>query len=218
MFIGMREKFEMDKIIDFLRKNNVKTVLDIGANVGHYSLALKAAIPDLYVLMLEGNLFCAPILEKTGLSYDIACLSNVEKKVKLYLNPRNMVCTGTSYYKENTEHYTEETFITVNTRTLDRVILSKFGDQRSFEFIKMDTQGSELDIIEGGEKTFAKAKYIQMEVSLMEYNAGAPLKDHVFEYMENIGFKPEVMVEEHYWNQDPKNEVIQEDWIFLRNV
>jgi FkbM family methyltransferase len=206
----------MDKIIDYLTTNNVKSVLDIGANLGTYSLYLKNKLPHLYIFMLEANLFCAPVLQRTDIPYDIACLSDTEKQVKLYLNRKNVACTGTSYYKENTEHYKEGDYINVNTRTLDGVIMSKYGQYKEFDFVKMDTQGSELDIIRGGLNFFSKVKHIQMEISLMEYNTGAPLKDEVFDFMNNLGYKPQIMVDQHYWNQNPENDVIQEDWIFSK--
>jgi len=206
----------MDKIIDFLKTNDVKSVLDIGANVGFYSQYLKNKLPNLYIFMIEANLFCAPALEKTGIPYDIACLSNDEKQVKLYLNRKNVACTGTSYYKENTEHYKEGDYINVNTRILDGVIMNKYGKYREFDYVKIDTQGSELDIIRGGLNFFNNVKYIQMEISLTEYNLGAPLKEEVFDFMGDLGYKPQIMVEQHYWNQNPENDVIQEDWIFTR--
>lgn len=206
----------MQVICDYLRKNDVKTILDIGANVGAYSMVIKELLPEAYILMLEANLFCAPFLEKTGIPYDIACLSDVEKSVKMYVNKKNVVCTGTSYYKENTEHYSEEDYITVTTRTLDNVIISKYGEQKKFDFIKMDTQGSEKDIINGGKKTIDAAKFIQLELSLIEYNKGAPLKNEMIDFLFSLGFTHSMLVDTHYWNQNPNEKAIQEDWIFIR--
>lgn len=206
----------MNVISDYLKTNNVKTILDIGANVGAYSLMMKQLLPEAYIFMLEANLFCAPILERTGIPYDIACLSDVEKQVKLYMNRKNMACTGTSYYKENTEHYSDNDYINVNTRTLDNVIISKFGVQKTFDFIKMDTQGSEMDIIKGGKKTIDAARFVQLELSLIEYNKGAPLKNEMMDFMYDLGFSHSMQIDTHYWNQNPNEKAIQEDWIFSR--
>jgi FkbM family methyltransferase len=206
----------MHIIQKFIRDHGVKSVLDIGANVGHYSKFLKHSQPELDIFMLEANMFCGPYLEGTGIPYEIACLSNKEKQVQLFVNPKNVICTGTSYYQENTHHYDESSYINVNTRKLDDVLKKRFGEQKLFDFIKLDTQGSELDILDGGALTRDAAKHIQLEVSLIEYNKGAPLKDQVFKYMETHGFKPNVMVEIHHWEQNPNNNVIQEDWIFSR--
>jgi hypothetical protein len=92
------------------------------------------------------------------------------------------------------------------TKRLDDVV------KPSYDFIKLDTQGSELDIMKGGQKTLDNAKYILIETSVVEYNENAPLKEEIFNYLSSIGFKPLEMVEDHYMN----DKLIQEDWIFSR--
>lgn len=202
----------MQNVIEFIDHNNVVSLLDIGANTGRFSQIVKHFFPVVDVFMLEANPFCDKMLERTGIPYEIACLSDEKKTVKLYVNKRNMVCTGVSYYKEKTIHYRNEDFMNVETQLLDEVILKKFGEQKAFEFIKMDTQGSEIDIIKGGLKTINQAKFVQIETSIEEYNEGAPFKDTVFDFMKDIGFKPLEMVEEH----KHEDRIVQEDWIFAK--
>jgi len=207
----------MQLTYNFLVANNIKSVLDIGANVGNFSLTMKRNIPHLDIFMLEANPFCDTMLKRTDIPYEIACLSNEKKEVKLYVNRKNMICTGVSYYQEQTIHYSPEDYMLAETKLLDDVILKQFGEQKAFEFIKMDTQGSELDIIRGGMKTIEQAKHIQIETTLIEYNKGSPLKDDVVEFMDNLGFKQNEKVEVHYKEHNPATGiVIQEDWIFSR--
>jgi FkbM family methyltransferase len=197
----------MNKIIDFLKENKVQSLLDIGANVGNFSKLVKHTIPDMNILMLEANPYCDHALHQSRIPYEIACLSDEIKTVDLYLNPKNYMCTGTSYYKEVTVHYDNADWVKTETKLLDDVVRD-----RTYEYIKMDTQGSELDILRGGTKTVEKAKYIQLEISVQKYNEGAPLKDEVLEYMKSIGFSPNILVENHYH----EGQLIQEDWIFTR--
>lgn len=197
----------MLEILGFMKQHDVKSLLDIGANVGHFSTIVKANFPNMDLLMLEANPYCKGPLERTGLPFEIACLSDEFKEVTLYLNPLNYQCTGVSYYQENTHHYTDAHPHKMTTKLLDNIV----GD-KTYEYIKMDTQGSELDILRGGKKAVERAKYIQLELSLIEYNKGAPLKDEVVEYMATIGFKPTLLVENHYH----EGNLIQEDWIFTR--
>lgn len=207
----------MQQTYNFIVENKIKSVLDIGANVGNFSAVLKHHIPELDIFMLEANPFCDNMLRRTGLPYEIACLSNEKKEVKLYVNRKNMICTGVSYYQEQTIHYSPEDFMTVETKLLDEVIFEKFGNQKGFEFIKMDTQGSEIDIIRGGMKTIEQANHIQIETTLIEYNKGSPLKDEVIKFMSDLGFKQNEKVEVHYQNHNPATGiVVQEDWIFSR--
>lgn len=206
----------MKQVFDFIVQNNVQSVLDIGANAGNFSVTLKTNKPDLDIFMIEANPWCVNFLERTGIPFEIACLSNEPKEVKLYLNRANWICTGVSYYQENTQWYSSGDFTTVEAKTLDFVIYKRFGHQKKFDYIKLDTQGSELDIIRGAPKTIKAAKYVQIELSLIEYNKGAPLKDDVVNFMKELGFNPTLMVEKHFWNQNPAEQLIQEDWVFSR--
>jgi hypothetical protein len=48
-----------------------------------------------------------------------------------------------------------------------------------YDLIKIDTQGSEFDIIQGGINTFSKAKVVICEVALIENNVGGCKKEDV---------------------------------------
>ena len=60
----------------------------------------------------------------------------------------------------------------------------------TYDLIKVDTQGSELDVIEGGKEICKKAKAMLLEVSFNEYNKDAPLSEEVINYMKDFKFKP----------------------------
>ena len=56
------------------------------------------------------------------------------------------------------------------------------------DFIKLDVQGYELEVLKGGQKALQSVECILMEVSLIGVNQGAPLLHEVISYMKNIGF------------------------------
>lgn len=197
----------MQKTLEFMGKHGVSSVLDIGANVGNYSVVIRHFFPRMKLLMLEANPNCEQYLSKTGIDYRIACLSDSVKEVDFFIENDNDVGTGSSYYIENTEFFSQKRYIKRMTETLDSIV----GDD-VFEFVKMDTQGSEIDIIKGGSSVINNAKFVSIELSLIEYNNGAPLKDEVVAFMKEYNFHPSEMVEEHYMN----GALIQEDWIFSR--
>lgn len=201
----------MDDVIEFIREHDVKSVLDIGANVGNFSRVIKRYFPETDILMFEANPFCDNMLRQTGIPYEIACLSDTEKEVKFYIQDNNMIGTGASYYLEKTHYYSMENFIRTKTQTLDNILKTKYDD-KSFEFIKLDTQGSEVDIMMGGLDALSKAKYVLIEMSLVEYNHGAPLTNDVVLFMKKNGFSPVSLVEDHVID----GVLVQEDWIFAR--
>lgn len=198
----------MDKVLEFIDQYNINSLLDIGANVGNYSRAIKYFFPEMKLLMIEANPNCENHLKNTGIDYRIACLSDSEKEVDFFLQDDNDIGTGSSYYLENTEYYSQKRSIKRMTTTLDKLV-----DDQAFQFIKMDTQGSEIDIIKGGMSVINRAKFISIEISLVEYNIGSPQKNDVVSFMKDIGFYPIKLVEEHY----SKGNLIQEDWIFARS-
>ena len=83
---------------------------------------------------------------------------------------------------------------------------------KKFDLIKIDTQGSELDILRGGTNFYTCAKGIILEVSLIEYNKNAPLEKEVIDYMDSINFKPAEVLKDHYFSDGV---LIQKDILFL---
>lgn len=201
----------MREIHDYIEKNDVKGIIDIGANVGAFSYYIKSHFSNVNIFMVEANPFCDSMLKRTGIPYKIACLSDSVKEVQFYFEDTNMIGTGASYYLENTNFYSMKNFTRMTTELLDTVI-KEHCSGLEFDMLKMDTQGSEIDILKGSTNTLKSIKHILMETSLIEYNIGSPLKDDVIKFMETINFKPVEKVQDHYFNGN----LIQEDWIFTR--
>ena len=183
-----------DYLKELSKKYKPNSILDIGAHHGKFSKFCNSLWKDVDLLMLEGNDECESVLEQLPFDHCIVLLSDTNKEVTLYLNPKNLSCTGTSYYKERTRHYKE-----------------------SVEIIKIDTQGSELDIIKGGLKTVQNCSYLIMEVSTLQYNEGSPLFDEIVEYMNSIGFSDYEVIEEHMW-KDPNEDAFECGEIFQLDV
>ena len=89
----------------------------------------------------------------------------------------------------------------------------QFTLNTSNPFIKIDTQGSEMDIFNGGQRVMHAARFIQLELSLIEYNQGAPLMNTMMRYMYANGFRLSAHVEDHVMN----GELIQQDFIFYNS-
>lgn len=194
----------MNLLAHIWNSKEINSLLDIGANVGMYSEFFSRVRPSADILMIEGNPDCEEQLKLRRKPYRIACLSDSVKEVKLYKNPNNPVCTGTSYYLEQTEHYDENNFISVQTQRLDDMV------DREYDFIKIDVQGAEKDVINGGIITFLRAKYIQVEMSLIEYNKGSPFINDMMPFLYERGFRLAAHIEDHF--KDDK--LIQMDFVF----
>jgi FkbM family methyltransferase len=207
-------------LIELSKSYTPNTLLDIGAHHGNFSMFCKGLWKNIDSLMLEGNENCEEVLENLPFSHCIVLLSDTNKEVTLHLNPKNPMCTGTSYLKEKTRHYKDSIQVKKNTFTLEEVINEV--DNKVFDIIKIDTQGSELDIIKGGLEIVKKASYAILEVATLQYNEGSPLFDEVIDYMKQIGFSNYKIVEEHKWMNKveetfPYGTVIQVDVVFWKD-
>lgn len=196
-------------------KNNLKftpnKILDIGCNVGQFYNQCRNVWGNVYIYLIDGNDKVEEDIKKLGVDYKITVLSDEKKIITWYSTKENLKCTGDSYYRENTKHYTDDKVIKIEkeTETLDELFLNEH-----FDFIKMDTQGSEIDIIKGGLNLCKKAKYILLEVALTDYNLNAPQKKEVNEFMKSIGFKPKAVLENHFLNGN----LFQEDILYENSV
>jgi len=160
--------------------------LDIGANSGAWHNEARLHWPNAYFFLIEANPECAEAIAQTGASHRITALSDCEKDVTFYTRKDAPGCTGCSYKKEvGTPFYEGEKAVPhiIRTQRLDDVV-----EGMPFQLIKIDTQGSELEILRGGLNTLASAKAVVMELSLTIYNEGSPLADEQIEFMASQGF------------------------------
>ncbi len=187
-----------------------KSILDIGANTGQFYREIFQIFPNAYYFLIEGNDGCEIPLQSIGVDYSISMLSDCEKTVNYYIRDGEPLCTGNSIYKENSAFYDDDKIIIVekNTKTLPQVLKDKL-----FDLIKIDVQGSELDIIKGGLDIIKSSKGVLMEVSLVEFNQGAPTKQDVVDFMKGIGFEPVEIIANI--NHPMFHTLIQEDVLFL---
>lgn len=200
----------MDKLFRYVKPSRT---IDIGANVGNFSRNLHYRYPDCKIIMVEANPNCKPYLQLLEIPFDIIGLSNEKDTKVFYLEKTNNVATGASFYKENTEFYSDDNVekIYINTETLDSK--NYFGSSR-IDLIKIDVQGSELDILVGGEKTIKNTEYVLLELSLVEYNIGSPSIEKVIDKMINYGFYIVDILEYHRFPSLYDGMIFQIDMLF----
>lgn len=189
-----------------------KTILDLGCNRGNWHNEARLRWPDSRFYLVDGNEECRADIQKTGAEYSIAILSDREKEVVFYTRKNAPGCTGASLYRENTPFYEGENAVE---NKLQATTLDKLVGGRGFELIKADLQSGEIDCFKGGTLTLSKAKWVVMEVSLSDYNEGAPQADEVYEFMRKRDFYAKESLGDITHPLDP-TKVIQQDILFTR--
>lgn len=186
-------------------------LLDIGANTGQFCQLWKSFFPDCYVYSIEANKDCEEHLKKINPNYKICLLHSKKDKVEFYKNKNDLISTGNSTFRELTHFFNDESLIVENieTQTLDDVCDNL---NFCFDFIKIDTQGSELEILKGAENTLKTIKGIILEVSHIPYNQNAPLTEEVFSFMKKIGYERK----DTLWDSYHNGELFQSDILFIK--
>lgn len=198
--------------LEVIQKTGLKidTVYDVGACVGAWSQTVKTAVlKDAEFILFEANPAYAPILATTGFRNFTTVLSNPGRDSVDFFNGTN---TGDSYYKETTKYYDNQGSITLPCTTLDKLIAEH--NLPVPNFIKLDTQGSELDILAGAGSVINQVDLIYTECPIVRYNAGAPNMQDYLDYFRMRKFLPVGLLETHYI----ENTLLQVDIMFMRQA
>jgi len=158
-----------------LREQPIKTILDIGANIGQSAKKFRREFPDAKIYCFE------PLPEAYA---QLRAWSETQNNVVHTFNVALGAEAGSVEMYRHIDHIasssllettTTSTSLYPQTKNQEKVAiplatLDEIGDGLDLEadiFIKLDVQGFELDVIAGGKKTLAKARALILEVSLM---------------------------------------------------
>lgn len=161
-----------------------KYCLDIGAYTGNWALDFKSIFPDCSIFMIEGQAEKEESLGKVKQKY-----ADIDYKIALLGATKSIVTfnkyeTASSVLAEH--HATNAKTESRRLNTLDNVLADTLFHRP--DFIKIDTQGYELEILKGGEKTLSSAEFVLLEVSFLDIYKNCPLVADVLHFMQAHGF------------------------------
>jgi len=189
-----------------------KLIIDIGAYEGNWAESFLTVFPEAKILMLEGqegkrNLLQQKTAANPHLYFQIALLGSAENKVEF-----NIYETASSVLKENNVTGAKTEIRTLT--TLDKSIINTPFTKA--DFIKIDTQGYELEILKGAEKTIQQAEFILLEVSLIDIYKNCPMVAEVMAFMQSNGF---VLYDICSLMRRPyDNALFQSDFLFVKET
>ena len=166
---------------------NPKFIVDVGAHLGNFARSCKKLWPSVDIHMFEANPNAEQELKQVGCPYSIALLTDkVGEKYTYYMTNKWLLSSGNSIHKENTSEYDDAHLVKIEleSNTLDNTL-----DSRDIDLLKLDTQGSEIQILNGALQAVKRTKYILIESSVYEYNSGGCLIGDVFDFMNKHNFK-----------------------------
>ena len=188
-------------------------MLDVGAHVGNFTTEFVAAFPDCTPTLIEPNPFCMAALSNLPFECFSVAASDQEGTAELFLTREWLQSTGSSLYRENTNYFRDDVVFKqiVRKSRIDDIL-----SNRRFDFVKIDTQGSELDVLRGGQNVLSRSDFILLEISLVEYNIGGARAEDVFEQLEKMNFRCVGVTEFHRLATVLNGGLLQLDFLFKR--
>ncbi len=207
---------------------NVKWILDIGANIGEVSKLALLSYPEAKVVGFEPvketreqfkkNL--ASFKERYFLYSDALSDINGESEINITnAHGANSLSPQSPFHKYFNPGIHEIATQKVVLRKLDDMV----GELPSnfFDIVKMDVEGFELNILKGGESFFKNnVGIVMMEISLMrdtsllEQSAGI-----IIQYMQSLGFYLYNIYDLHYVkDKNVPFKIVQFDCVFKKVV
>lgn len=190
-----------------------RTMLDIGAHIGTFTHEFLGVFPGCVPTLVEPNPFCLADLAKLGFEQYGVAASKEAGRAEMFLSKEWLQSTGASLYRENTAFFRDE--VTIR-QSIEKARLDDLFAGRQFDFVKIDTQGSELDVILGGGAVLARADYILVEVSLVEYNIGGAKAESIFAALDQLGFHCTEAMDFHRLAGVQDGNLLQMDFLFER--
>lgn len=193
-------------------------ILDVGAYEGHFSRGAREIFKDARILMIEALQEKDEILKNVSMEignaeHAIMLIGDCDKEdvpffvVDTQTRP-DLIKTGSSKFRENADFPTESRLL--KQHRLEN-ILDNVGTP--FQFLKLDVQGAELEVLRSLGHRLSVVEMVLMELSLVNYNEGAPIIDNVLPRLAEMGFVLYDIVEDH---RDSAGHLLQIDGIFVR--
>jgi FkbM family methyltransferase len=173
-------------------------IIHIGANSGQEVTDYRESgiRPVVLIEALEAPFkrLIRAVGEEPGFYPVQACLSDTPGREVAFFVASNGG-QASSYFQPGShlDHYPQvkfDTQVTLVTQTLDDVLsqLAGVADISRLDYISLDTQGSELDILRGGRKALQNARFVYTEVSYPGLYKNAPSVYEVIDFMRHAGF------------------------------
>ncbi len=186
-----------------------ESIVDVGCSQGAWSRSARSIWPTARLAMIEPNLGLKDKLKAIAseLKGEFQCelMGAVDgAEVTFYV-----MGAGSSIYEERSD--INRTAEKRQTRTLDSVL----SNWDRIGLLKIDAQGSELDILKGSSRLLPGVEAVLLEISVLEINQGAPLLHEVVAFMAQDGFVICEILEIHRRLVDMA--LIQLDFLFVRH-
>lgn len=193
--VHLGELLNLSRYEKFLKSADIKTVFDVGANTGQFASAIKVLLPDAKIYSFEPIPECYERLTKkfpSNEQYQAFCvaLGNEAGKITFWKSQfaeSSSILPMSEIHKENFPWTAESIPIEVPVKTLDAVfpelnIIPKV-------LLKIDVQGYEKKVLEGGIISLEKIDFVLVETSFQTLYEGQATFDEIYRFLTSAGYE-----------------------------
>ncbi len=220
-----KRSFTKDRLrrgeFDWLRRMDIKTIYDVGANNGEFVRFISAIFPDAQIYSFE------PLKEPyeelkintdyvKKIEYLNYALGDNDGESIIYHNefsPSSSILKMTDAHK-NPFPYTKDAYEEkIQIKRLDSVF-PEFNNIKNI-LLKIDVQGFEMNVLRGAEKFLPMASMVIIETSFETLYESQPLFNDIYDYLTENGFEYKGNLGQLCSPVDGK--ILQADAIFIKN-
>ena len=179
----------------WVREANFSTVLDIGANVGQFARCIRCVLPTAHIFSFEPVPDCFWSLEQnmkgaenfTAVNIGLGDQSGMLQFERNAFAPASSFLKMTELHKKAFPESRETEIVSVRIERLDD-IRSRFRLEAPL-LVKIDVQGYEDRVLNGGHETIKEADFMVIETSFAGLYEGQPDFDDINSIVRKLGFR-----------------------------
>jgi FkbM family methyltransferase len=193
-FVNMTLREE--DIVQRFQPKKGDSVIDIGAHIGHYTIIASKRVglngqvvaieadPNNFE-MLNRNIELNKLTNVIALNYAVY---SRPAKIKLYLAGQE---SGHTIYSTvmSDRAQSEEKFVDVEANTLDLLLQSNGIKQEDVNWIKIDVEGAEYEVLKGATNILSKSKDISLLIEIHNLSLGMNQYKPISEFLNSYHFK-----------------------------
>lgn len=213
--------YDLKRRFKLINNFQINKIFDIGANVGDYALEMRKLGFNGQIISFEPLSTAFEKLKKKASkdknweAINIA-LGDIECETEINVAGNSYSSSLVEMMQSHLNSAPQSAYIgkeKIKVNKLD-LIFENYYNRDDNIFVKIDTQGYEMNVLKGGEKSLSFIRGIQIELSLVQLYTGSLLYMDMIEYIEKMGFHL-FSIENGF--TDPKTgELLQMDGIFFR--
>jgi FkbM family methyltransferase len=186
-----------DDLIKFFIPEEGDTVVDIGAHIGHYTLLSSMRVgPIGKVVSIEAHLGNFDMLNR---NVKLNHLNNVvtlnyavfskKTRINLYLPAQESDFTIYNTVMTDRGGKAGEKFVEVDANTLDNLLLQNGINAEDVNWVKIDVEGAELEVLRGATNVLSKSENISLLIEVHGSHLYAPIKEFIHDFNFMVEFE-----------------------------